>query len=290
MSVLKILKAKEKFSSIEIDLADYILENPKKVTGMTVEDLAKATFTSPATIVRLCKKLDTKGYSDFKIKLAMDIQESALGPEIVEVNMPINRGDTTEEITQKMLNLHHQALVDTFNTLDIELLQKAVDIINEADVIYLFGVGNSLVIAEEMHYKMRNLGVPIVSNPLLGFDNFQLKQSNLKHVAIIISKYGNSYKVRNWMKYMKNSHVPIVYIHSNRKSPLVKMAEYPICIDNEETRVEKFGAFSSRTSMLYVTDCLYLMLFMKNYERNMHTLKDMSKRINESNEYFMPNL
>ncbi|NUU78632.1 MurR/RpiR family transcriptional regulator [Paenibacillus xylanilyticus] len=55
---------------------DYILSNPEVVFDSTAHELAQATYTSLLTIVRLCKKLGTKGYPDFQLKLALDYQRA----------------------------------------------------------------------------------------------------------------------------------------------------------------------------------------------------------------------
>ena len=62
------------FSTSEKQLAKYILEHGEKVLQYSIQDLAKKTYTSPATIVRLCKKIGLHGYSDFKIKYSAELQ------------------------------------------------------------------------------------------------------------------------------------------------------------------------------------------------------------------------
>ncbi|MBU5895378.1 MurR/RpiR family transcriptional regulator, partial [Vibrio cholerae O1] len=48
-----------------IVVADYVLENAHEVQYQTITDLANNTKTSEATVVRLCRELGYKGYSDF---------------------------------------------------------------------------------------------------------------------------------------------------------------------------------------------------------------------------------
>lgn len=50
------------FTNNEREVARYILENPDKVPGMSSTELAQASFTSKATVVRLSQKLGLKGY------------------------------------------------------------------------------------------------------------------------------------------------------------------------------------------------------------------------------------
>ncbi|WP_433751662.1 MurR/RpiR family transcriptional regulator [Paenibacillus amylolyticus] len=53
-----------------------VVSNWRKVrSDSTAHELAQQTYTSSSTIVRLCKKLGTKGYPDFQLKLALEYQQ-----------------------------------------------------------------------------------------------------------------------------------------------------------------------------------------------------------------------
>ena len=58
MGLLKKIELANNFSSVERILGKYVLENGEKVLNMSTKELAKATFTSPASIVRFCRKLE----------------------------------------------------------------------------------------------------------------------------------------------------------------------------------------------------------------------------------------
>lgn len=60
------LKDQKNFTNHEKDVARYILENPDKIPEMSTGELAKASYTSKATIVRFVQKLDFKNYQEFK--------------------------------------------------------------------------------------------------------------------------------------------------------------------------------------------------------------------------------
>ena len=66
MSIMTQLEFELEFSQSEKQIAKYILNHGEEVLSMSVKELAKETYTSPATIVRLCKKIGLDGYNDFK--------------------------------------------------------------------------------------------------------------------------------------------------------------------------------------------------------------------------------
>lgn len=56
-------------SSLELELLRYINANKQAVCNMSIQELAKNTFMSTTTIIRLCKKLNLAGYSHLKFFL-----------------------------------------------------------------------------------------------------------------------------------------------------------------------------------------------------------------------------
>ena len=76
--VLERLKAREGFTHQETAVADYILDQIESIQSMSSEELAKASYTSKATVVRLCKKVGMAGYQELKLQLVSEMVERCL--------------------------------------------------------------------------------------------------------------------------------------------------------------------------------------------------------------------
>ena len=98
MSLFQKLKESQKFTHNEQAVIDFILNNPQEVINLSVDELAKVTYTSPSCIVRLTKKLGVKGYSDFKIKFASELNSLILNEKRIEINMPFEQNIKEEDI------------------------------------------------------------------------------------------------------------------------------------------------------------------------------------------------
>ena len=64
-----LLQLREKsrlFSPTEQEIVAHILENPQLVIDMSIHELARHTFSSPSTIVRLCNHTGYSGYREFR--------------------------------------------------------------------------------------------------------------------------------------------------------------------------------------------------------------------------------
>ena len=66
-------KLYDQLFSKERQIADYIRANPQEVIMMNVSQLAKASKTSEATVVRTCKHLGYQGYYQMRLVLSRDI-------------------------------------------------------------------------------------------------------------------------------------------------------------------------------------------------------------------------
>ena len=56
-------------------VAEYILTHLNDIEQMNSNQLAKASFTSKSTIVRLCQKLGLSGYQEFRLKPIAEINQ-----------------------------------------------------------------------------------------------------------------------------------------------------------------------------------------------------------------------
>ena len=66
MKILDHLTIQEKY------LVDYIINNQEDILKKNINELAKLSYTSSATISRLCKKLGFNGYKEFKYQYAAE--------------------------------------------------------------------------------------------------------------------------------------------------------------------------------------------------------------------------
>ena len=273
MLIMDELRDVEKLSELEQCVAAVILENPKDIINVTIEELASKAYTSTATIVRLCKKLGFNGFSEFKIKLATEINTFVLHSERVLQEMPIQQPEEPKQIMDVMLNLHYQALTDVYHSMDEEAMKKAVNLILRADIVTLYGREESLLIAEDLHLKLKRIGIPSVLESLHGFQNPTIYKHDKKQLALIFSRYAASSDFKALFHLLKAHDIPMIVITANKDSLLARTADSLILFDNEE-KILKMGSFASRTSMQYVSDCLYLMLFSEDFEVNASRLKN----------------
>lgn len=87
------LKRGDNFTNHEREVAQYILKNADKVPGMSSAELAEASFTSKATVVRLSQKLGLTGYQELRLKLVEEINQKNRISQMLK-DEPVNEKST----------------------------------------------------------------------------------------------------------------------------------------------------------------------------------------------------
>ena len=157
MSLLRKLEMAVDFSTSEKLIATYILKNGPDVLNMSTSQLAKATYTSPATITRLCQKLEYKGYNDFKIALSAQLQYTFDRNSETNPNFPFKKRDTIHTIKHSIATLAKDSINLTVNNIDNDILAKIIIMLDQTKVIDIYGVSGPLRIASDFQYKMFRL-------------------------------------------------------------------------------------------------------------------------------------
>lgn len=157
--IIEQLFGKKKFTESEQQIVSFIESNPRIVINLSLEELSEKCYVSQASIIRLCKKLGTKGFADFKIKLASELSTFALDDKEIHVDVPIPENADCKSIAETFFNLSTQTLKTTYNNLDFNALKRAARMLAKADLVHIYGRGESLILAEDFHYKLIRIGI-----------------------------------------------------------------------------------------------------------------------------------
>lgn len=270
MGLLKKIELANNFSSVERILGKYVLENGEKVLNMSTKELAKATFTSSASIVRFCRKLEYEGYNDFKIALAAQLQYSRLSNDDINANYPFKGTDSVYTVASNIANLSKESIDITMKNLDLEELRLVVLMITKAKVIDIYGVSGPLRIASDFQYKMFRIGKDVRISQMINEQLFQAAQSTSEHLAILISYSGETEEVIEAAKILYRRKIPAIAITSFGENRLVKYTQRVLYLNSSEFIYSKIATFSSTLSLHLLLDIIYGCVFSKNYEDNLN--------------------
>ena len=92
--LLNIQSVYPSLTKAEKKVADYTLQNSKAVRFLSITDLAEACHVSLTSVFRFCKVLKLQGYQEFKVQLALSIQEEGQDEEIELLPAAVTKADS----------------------------------------------------------------------------------------------------------------------------------------------------------------------------------------------------
>ena len=278
MSIMTQLEFELEFSQSEKQIAKYILNHGEEVLSMSVKELAKETYTSPATIVRLCKKIGLDGYNDFKIKYSAELQYDLHHTDRIDVNFPFSKDDSYPMICHKLSSLYQEVIADTIKLIDFTELNKIVDLLYPHQHIDIYGSGNSLLAAMSFQHKMMRISRDVNLRILHGEQVFMSYNSNSSRIAMIISYSGETNENIQIAQTLKENNTPIIVLTSVGDNRLSHYADYILNIGSREKIFTKIAPFASQISIEYLLNIIFSCIFQKDYNQNIQNKVSYDKK------------
>ena len=269
--LLRLREQSKSFSNTEKEIAETILSSPQLVVDLSVHELARYTFSSASTIVRMCNHTGYSGYKEFRKAVTFELAQREQSKRVEQKE--IHHADSLEEIVDKITYLNIISLEETKELMDAQVLRTCVEMIHQANVVYLFGMGASLCAAKDAYLKFLRLNKLCIINDDWHSQLLQARNATSGDVAIVISYSGMTVEIIECMKALKENGTPIIAITRCVQSPVFDMADQKLYTAANES-LFRSGAMSSRLSQLNVIDILYTALANSRYDE---TLNQLSK-------------
>ena len=277
------LKRMNKLSSTEQGIVNYILTNPEELEKISSRQLAELTYTSPATVVRICQKLGFSGYSEFKIKYLQEVNQTPRMDQINRTN-PITSEDSLHRIVNKVAALEITAIEQTKKGIDLDQLNRVSELLNQATCIDFYAFDNNLHLAKNACSHFLYAGKQAVIHDSSNAQFMQAFASVEGHVAIIISRTGENpmlYRIANVLRERK---IPLLVLTESRHSSLAKISTEHLYLYNVH-RFTDMGTILFQTSVQYLFDLLFAILFSRNFENSVKQ-NEMYEEINEYHQFY----
>ena len=257
-------------------IAEHITSEPRDIIHLSIVEFAKKTESSEATIFRLCKRLGFEGYQDLKIAIAQEIDQTK--PDYVDEEMSLD--DDTAIFMQKVFQANITALKDSFQLLNPEDVEKAVQLIHEAERLEFYGSGGSGLIATDAFHKFMRTGINCIVHTDSHFQAMSAGLLDQKSTVLGISHSGRNKDLLDAMKTAKEKGAKTIGITSYQRSPLSQLADVTLYTSTQETAF-RTEAMSARLAQLTVIDVLYFALAHLRQQETLTNLKQMRETISQ---------
>ncbi|ENH97819.1 hypothetical protein J416_03631 [Gracilibacillus halophilus YIM-C55.5] len=193
------------FNELETSLYNYISQNSEKVAYMRIRELADHTHVSTATILRFCRKVGCEGFSEFKIKLKMSLEEQ----KKTVIKSP--QHSITEFFERTLKG-------DLEQTMD-----EAAAVISKADSVIFIGIGSSGILAEYGARYFSSIGKfsLYIKDPHFPIHaNFRENS-----VTIVLSVSGENPFTVTQLNQLKQEGSTVISITNNKLSTIAKISD-----------------------------------------------------------------
>lgn len=207
---------------------------------LSITEFSEIAGVGDATMLRFCRKLGLKGYSEFRFLLSQS--ESKQESEKHDEASLVLNGMTT-------------ALQSTYELLDKEQICNAASILLNARRLYAIGSGNSGVAAQELCNKLLRYGM---SCNYTVDSHFQMIATSLldeRDAMILFSVSGSTKDVLDVAKHASRQGVKLIVVTNYLKSPLAKYATALLYVVGKSAPLDS-GSLISKVSQLYIVDVL----------------------------------
>lgn len=250
MNILeKITNELDTLSKSERKVAEVILLSPSTVIHSSIAALAKQANISEPTVNRFCRRLDTKGYPDFKLHLAQSLANGT-----PYVNRHVDENDSTEEYTAKIFESTMANIELARKSLDTQTINRSVDLLTQANKISFFGLGASAIVAHDAQNKFFRFNVPVVYFDDIIMQRMSAINSQQGDVVIVISHTGRTKSLVEVANLAKENDATVIGLTA-KGSPLAKECNIVLSVDVSED-TDLYMPMASRIAQLVLIDIL----------------------------------
>ncbi|MUK87399.1 SIS domain-containing protein [Ornithinibacillus sp. L9] len=252
----------------EQKVATFVLNNLENVIFYSVTDLADEAGVGETTVLRFCRKIGLKGYQEFKLTIAQNLSEEKKD----------KNGSDSGNIIQSIANNSVYAIENTASMISEEDLNKAIELLQGAKSIHIFGVGSSGITAVDAKSRLLRIGIQasaITDSHLQAMSAATLSDQD---VVIALSISGSTRDTIESVKIAKDNGAKIIAITYYSRSPITQFADVVLVGGAKESPLEG-GSLTAKISQLFVVDLLCTGMALIQKDRSLEMKNKTAKAV-----------
>ena len=233
----------QNFNELDYVIYNTVLRAGGKLARMQVRDLADTAHVSPESVVRFCKKVGCKGYTEFRYRYC----------ESLNADPARQSSDQSWEIKTFLEHSHSTDFVRS--------VERAVKLLEAASQIICVCVGASSDLASFGARMFSNAGhfSLYINDPFLSIPSFLAERP----VVVAISFSGNTEQTVTMTKRFVESGCKVISITGNDKSPLAKIADVNLSYYVKSIPIPGGYDIGTQVPALYILELLGRKLYAK---------------------------
>lgn len=260
MKILEQLQKKELFAYSEQNIVEYLLLNKDSIGKITIQELAKETYTSNATVIRFCQKFGYKGYKEFKLALILEVESMKYLVNTVDYSKPFKIAETPERIVNSIYSLYKETIDEVQSEINITDLEYIANSMCKSNRIFIFAKGDAKLTVKSFMNKLAKINY----FPVLATENNEerhlVSYINKDDIVIFVTYSGVVDKYKYCIDTLVKNKIKIVVITANIDSYITKYSDRFILIPNKE-KDDKIATFYSQLVFEYILNLLFAFMY-----------------------------
>ena len=224
----------KKLNELELSLYEYIMKNSERVMYMKIRDLANEAHVSTTTVLRFCRKLDCDGFSEFKLKFKMYMENKK----------------------HKKISEDTSFIIDNFKRLSSDEFREKINtlcrMIKEHDNIVFLGGGLSGIVGKYGSRYIASMGkFSVYIDDLFYPVNCESYKNGL---IIVLSESGETQQIIDAVNKFKKEKCVIASITNSENSTIAKMSDFNIAYYIPEERIDNEIDITSHLPPMYILE------------------------------------
>lgn len=233
----------------ERKVAEVILRDPQQATRYSIAALAQAAKVSEPTVNRFCRSFGVNGYPELKMQLAQSLASGA-----AYVSQAVSAEDGPEAYTRKIFGSAIASLDSALQSLDPQLISRAVDLMIQARQIHFFGLGASASVALDAQHKFFRFNLAVSAHSDVLMQRMLASVAHTGDLFVIISYTGRTRELVEVARLARQNGASVLGLTA-AGSPLAKASTLSLDIPLPED-TDIYMPMTSRIIQLTVLDVL----------------------------------
>jgi RpiR family carbohydrate utilization transcriptional regulator len=250
-------------------IAELIIAQPESFIHMSITEVAETCGVSEGTTVSFCRRMGVRGFQELKIVLARGL-----------IQEDLHRGDDPATVTDHIFAAHAASLHETRRLLSMESLAKAASLLREAQRIEIYGIGSSAPIAQDLSYRLLQLGLAAVAVVDSHVQAVSAGMTGPTVTTVTVSHSGSTVETVLATRLAREAGARTIGITRLGKSPLASHCDVLLYTVANETRYRP-EAMSSRVAQLAIIDTLVSCCALTDTERSVDRLQHAAGILSE---------
>ena len=259
-------------------IASFIDEHPHDVVRMSITELSEQTGASEGSIIGLCRRLGASGFQELKILLAGEVVEP-----IRFIQEDLTEKDDFGKVRDRVFAAHTVSLNETRTMLSDASLTIAVDMLRAAKRIEIYGVGSSAPVADDLAYRLLQIGKLCKSVTDSHVQAVSAAMTNGDVAVITVSHSGSTSDTVYATRLARDAGAKTIGITRLGKTPLSRHCLVVLNTVANETRYRP-EAMSSRMAQLAIIDVLVSCLALADAGMSVENMQ-LSARVLSEKRY-----